>query len=226
MKKFLYNSVLPLFIIGFLGLTVIFVSQDISFYENQYEKNYTAEWTGLEKDDLIAVTKNLLSYMLGMRENLDMQYEVNGAMREIFTQREKDHMIDVKNLYLSVAVMSAAFTAYFVLGCLWLVKKDGFHTARGILSRKYKILLCVLAVIILILGGMFIIDFDFFWVNFHKVFFTNDLWILDPAQSIMINMFPLEFFFAMCSKIVIIFAVGCAVLFFVLGFKKKVNNGC
>ena len=49
------------------------------------------------------------------------------------------------------------------------------------------------------------VDFNSFWVSFHHVFFTNDLWLLDPASSRMIRMFQEEFFAAMVARILVWF---------------------
>jgi len=48
--------------------------------------------------------------------------------------------------------------------------------------------------------------------------FSNDLWLLDPRVSTMINMFPLNFWLAMCSKMLVRFAV----LYFALFTSVKV----
>ncbi len=45
------------------------------------------------------------------------------------------------------------------------------------------------------------VDFNAFWINFHKLFFTNDLWLLDPAKSVLINMVPSQFFFDLVMRI-------------------------
>lgn len=50
-----------------------------------------------------------------------------------------------------------------------------------------------------------VIDFSRFWVLFHEIFFTNDLWLLDPNVSVMINMFPEEFFNGMVMRIILTF---------------------
>ncbi len=45
-------------------------------------------------------------------------------------------------------------------------------------------------------------DFSTFWVSFHELFFTNDLWLLDPAKSVLINMVPAQFFYDLVMRIV------------------------
>ena len=46
-------------------------------------------------------------------------------------------------------------------------------------------------------------------LNFHYLFFDNDLFLLDPNTSIMINMFPSAFFMHMVFMIIAAFAL-CA----------------
>ncbi len=36
--------------------------------------------------------------------------------------------------------------------------------------------------------------FERLFTTFHQVFFTNDLWLLDPGQDIVIGLMPLAFF--------------------------------
>ena len=45
------------------------------------------------------------------------------------------------------------------------------------------------------------LDFNTFWTNFHRVFFTNDLWLLDPRTDILIQMVPGQFFFDLVMRI-------------------------
>ena len=38
------------------------------------------------------------------------------------------------------------------------------------------------------------IDFNSVFVQFHNIFFDNDLWLFDPAEDFMIRMLPKVFF--------------------------------
>ncbi|MCF0115094.1 MAG: DUF1461 domain-containing protein, partial [Erysipelotrichaceae bacterium] len=57
-------------------------------------------------------------------------------------------------------------------------------------------------------------DFDAFWINFHYVFFDNELFFLDPRTDILIMMVPGGFFFDLVFRIVLYFVVSMAVLVF------------
>lgn len=212
MKKLIYNLILPLAFVAILLWSVIGVSQNRSFFDRQYQINNTAEHIGMRHQDLMSVTDNLLSYMVKQRSDLEMQYGVKGEIREIFDEREKLHMVDVVNLYMGVIYIAAGLTAAVGLGAAYLIKADGHRQARQILNRKYIWAAIGLAVVASGFGIVIVTNFQWFWTNFHYVFFSNDLWMLDPKVSIMINMFPLNFFYAICERILIVFVLGCGIV--------------
>jgi len=222
MKKLIYNLILPLSFLVIFMWSVIGVSQNRAFYDKQYQHNGTAEHIGIRHQDLMSVTDNLLSYMVKQRPDLEMQYGVKGEIREIFDEREKLHMIDVLDLYMGVIYVAAALTAVIGAGLVYVIKKDGWATARRVLNRKYLGAAIGLGIFALVFGVVIATNFQWFWTNFHYVFFTNDLWMLDPRISIMINMFPLNFFYAMVTQILIVFVIGCvAVKLLFVDFGKK-----
>ena len=51
-------------------------------------------------------------------------------------------------------------------------------------------------------------DFTGLWESFHRLFFRNDLWLLNPRTDLMINMFPEDFFFHMVIRIAVMFLIG------------------
>ena len=71
------------------------------------------------------------------------------------------------------------------------------------------------------LAGYALMDFTGFWIGFHELFFTNDLWQLNPANSIMINMFPETFFAGMVFRITLTFLVVYFLLLIGFIFLRK-----
>jgi len=63
----------------------------------------------------------------------------------------------------------------------------------------------VFAAAIVFLGIGFAIDFTACFRVFHEIFFTNDLWMFDPAEDYMIRMLPEGFFSDMVIRIGLIF---------------------
>ena len=70
------------------------------------------------------------------------------------------------------------------------------------------------------------IDFNSFWIQFHYLFFTNDLFFLDPNTEILINMVPEQFFFDLVMRIILMFISSVIVLFGLLYYlnKKRISN--
>ena len=72
----------------------------------------------------------------------------------------------------------------------------------------------------LIIFGM-IIDFNYTFTLFHKIMFTNDLWILDPNTDFLIMIFPQRFFLEISAAIIILFLLINLIIFFsIFSFRK------
>ena len=174
---------------------------DKAFYREEYRKMDTAAYVGVTESVLGQATDTLLDYLQGNAASLDLAVE-NGE--EYYSQREKDHMVDVKALYQgAVCFMTAGFCAGGVLlaGCFLWKRKNAL---KPVLQSWFWAAAGVLAFFACI-GIWAAVDFNSFWVSFHHVFFTNDLWLLDPASSRMIRMFQEEFFAAMVARILVWF---------------------
>lgn len=71
--------------------------------------------------------------------------------------------------------------------------------------------LFVYLILAAILGVAMSIDFTSCFTLFHKLFFTNNLWIFDPETDYMIRMLPEGFFSDMVIRVGVIFIVLLAV---------------
>lgn len=215
---------------GLFSLALIFVllvtSIDFhafnkNYYREQYTSLNTAENLGMSDKDLFAATDALLDYLHDEREDILVEGEVFGFKREIFTERETLHMVDVKNLYQNVLTARNMATIIGVLALVYLIvrsRKDenGVNMLKKQLAGSFiQISICLL-IAVGMLAGYALMDFTSFWIGFHELFFTNDLWQLNPANSIMINMFPETFFAGMVFRITATFVVVYILL--LLGF--------
>lgn len=215
---------------GLFSLALIFVllvtSIDFhafnkNYYREQYTSLNTAENLGMSDKDLFAATDALLDYLHDEREDILVEGEVFGFKREIFTERETLHMVDVKNLYQNVLTARNMATIIGVLALVYLIvrsRKDenGLNILKKQLAGSFiQISICLL-IAVGMLAGYALMDFTSFWIGFHELFFTNDLWQLNPANSIMINMFPETFFAGMVFRITATFVVVYILL--LLGF--------
>lgn len=188
-----------------IGIAVFWIDIfcfSFSFYQKEYEKLGTAKSIGMTEQSLTMATQALLDYLRDNRDDLSVTAEIQGEVREVFNAREKQHMVDVKQLYLTARAVGYGCLALGA-GCLLLLFWKAGKSKYGkeeILQGYLKgngIFFAILAVI-----GLFAaIDFDTFWTLFHKVLFTNDLWLLNPRTDILIMIVPEEFFFDLVMRI-------------------------
>lgn len=185
-----------------------------NFYNKQYVANSTDIATGISFEDLKSVTDTFIQYIDGRVESLDIVVPVNNELREVFDTREKLHMVDVKKLFdLLKTLMYVTFSLVVILiASIIIVGKKEFISK---LCKIYCTTSIFLFLGIVSMVCLIYVNFDLFWTQFHMLFFTNDLWMLDPSVSIMINMFPLEFFYDCCAFIIALF-LGVSILIYTI----------
>ncbi|MBR4454873.1 MAG: TIGR01906 family membrane protein [Solobacterium sp.] len=186
------------------------VSFDRSFYEAEYRKNDTVSYTGMSAEDNLRATDTLLDYLQDKRQDIVCTAEVSGTEREVFNERETLHMVDVKALYQNAIRVrnGCVITAVILLVLSVLIGKKSFFS---VLRSGWKNGILLTGAVILFIAIWALADFNQFWTNFHLLFFDNDLWLLDPNTSIMINLFPGSFFFDLVIRI-IVWVVGIHVV--------------
>lgn len=200
------------------------VAFDLRFYQNEYTKLNVAEEIDISKADLLKATEALLDYIRTKRDDIVVTANIEGYDREVFDERETAHMVDVRDLFVkSEGWMKIGFLLSLIgIALVLVVFKD-----REAVWFGYRFGICFVFGLILLLAGFAIVDFYDFWMNFHYLFFTNDLFLLDPNVSVMINMFPQRFFFDMVIRIicVTIFAMlTLGILAYRIGGKKYVTR--
>jgi len=176
---------------------VLTAAQVVIFDEDRFHEAYIEydryEYIGISEDDLNRVTHDLLEYMKGNREDIVMYADINGEEEMVFEEREQLHMVDV--LYLmDVGFMIRNICALIAVAAILLLLVFDRKNMLKILARGYLIGFIVFFVLLIILGTAMVIDFNALFIRFHELLFDNDLWLLDPYEDIMINMFPQEFF--------------------------------
>jgi integral membrane protein (TIGR01906 family) len=208
-----------------LILSVIhFSSLDINFYQTKYRELDVAENIGISQEELMIATDVLLDYLVGDSNNLDVIATIDGSKQEVFNQREKDHMIDVQVLFVNtvwirnIAIIGAIFSGLFIY---LSNKKDSVSViVEGITQASM-----ILGVMFAFLVTFAVLDFGSFWIFFHKVLFSNDLWLLNPNTDNLILMVPLPFFFSLVSLILYRIILGLGLLFTIIyGLENKGYN--
>jgi len=208
--EFINKTLIPLIfgvsllIVTFVvGLELIIFNE--AYFEWHYENRSVTEITEMSLEDLMVVTVDMLDYLEGQRPTLDMVATIAGETEEVFGEREKAHMVDVRDLYLRFRTLrricSGIVLLTLVLG--WFFnKKLLYHTLN-----RVKYIVPLLLVVVGAVGVLFATDFDKYFTIFHHLFFDNDLWLLNPNTDILINMVPESYFYSIVMIGIGLFAV-------------------
>ena len=190
-----------LFVIGVILCVICALCMSRGFFKYEYEKNGTAAYLDISDSDLERATEHWLAYIEDSEDDLDISVTLSGEERQLFNDREKEHMVDVKNLYLGALTVGRICAALAVI--ILLLEIFVFKRLRQAVSG-YLIGNAVFFAAFAVLAVLAASDFTTFWTNFHHVFFSNDLWLLNPETDMMIRMVPETFFFDLVMRVVFI----------------------
>jgi len=190
-----------------LSLTVAFNSQWL--YQYGFDKYDVAAATGLDQSQLELAAGGLIDYFNSGDELIQLEVIKNGRPMELFNQREVLHLKDVK------ALVQLNYTVLLACGLYVLAYAAIFLTTNS--SRWPSLMKNVIiggTLNLVLIGGLGLIalvDFSWFFLQFHLVSFANDLWLLDPTKDYLIMLFPQGFWFD-ATLFVALSAAGWSVL--------------
>ncbi len=194
------------------------------FYVYEYSKSNTAETIGMSEDDLYDTTAVLLDYLQDKRDDLSVQKEISGNVREVFDSREKMHMEEVKSLYQNAMTVRniCFFGSIAVLTAVFFMNRG---KSFKLFKRGYRNASILMGALLGFIAIWALSDFDQFWIQFHYLFFDNDLFFLDPNTEILINMVPDTFFFDLvfCIILIFVFILLLIALFFLRYERRRVD---
>ena len=98
LKRFIYALGAISLIVALVVISVEMTIYNDSFFENEYKKYRVNEDLGMKIEDVIDVSEQMMDYLKDERDDLVIYTTLRGQYREFFNDREKSHMIDVKNL--------------------------------------------------------------------------------------------------------------------------------
>ena len=162
-------------------------------------------------DDAVSVTEDMLEYCIGRLDTLDGSTAViDGAEQPFFTDREKSHLADCRELFGKAIRARAIAILLLAAFAVYLYVHNGRRGAFRLLSKGYLKALAFTAALAVIIGILCAIDFTAVFTEFHHIFFDNDLWILDPAKDNLINIMQEDVFFDAAKWIAGIWLSICA----------------
>ena len=198
---------------------------DFDVYRQEYEKYDVLSDLDMTMDDVMYVTHEMMDYLRGEGDTLSVITTVEGKEQDFFNEQDRFHMGEVRNLFIGGLNIRIGACVAAVVCILFLIITRA--DIKKILPRSYWIALGVTGAAVLLIGIAAVVNFNAVFVQFHHIFFDNDLWIFDPAEDYMIRMLPEGLFYDMAMRIGAIFVVSLmAVLALsfvpkILGRKKK-----
>lgn len=195
---------------------------DFGWYEKEYAKYNVLDDLEMEMSDAMQVTKEMMSYLRGNRADLVVETKVNGEEREFFNDREKAHMVDVKNLFIGGMWLRRGAILILAISLLVLIKTKADW--KRLLPKSFLITIGSFVGITLAAGVLFMTDFHRYFMIFHEIFFTNDLWLLDPDTDLLIRMLPEGFFLDMVKRIGLIFLILMVIVLVISVVILKLRN--
>ena len=215
MNKYLRQTLIviqnfSLFISAILGI-IFYNCFNLDFYKNFYLRENLAPSINTTDDELINNTTNLLEYLTN-------KAELNTTW---FSEKDILHMKDVKTLYNVSFNLMILFIIIFILSTILIALVYKNYTIFYITKIFNKTLLAFILLII-VLAGIISYNFNSFWIKFHQLLFSNDLWLLSPDESNLIKMVPENFFISLITTIILHILILFVSLFVLNNiFKKK-----
>lgn len=191
--------------VALITTNIRFMANEPRVYRYAIDEFDAVATTGIPRADLIRAGAEIRDYFNNDQNTLLIEVTEDGREASLFNARETVHMQDVKDRFQlanRVQEFSTMYALlYIVVVVLW---------AREITPRELAVrvaggsALCLVA-----LGGIGAVGlsgFDESWEDFHRLIFSNDFWLLNPATDHLIQMFPPDFWES------IVFFVGMMVV--------------
>ena len=183
---------IPLFLIIMNLRVVVNTPLLYSYGFDQYEIERV---TGIERDELLSVGKQIRDYFNNEERWLNVQARIHGGEPEpLYNTTEILHMWDVKVLIrtlYNVQLIVGLYMVLFIPAGLALAPRAFPRILMRVIAWGAGLTLAI----VFVTGLLSLTGFSQTFYAFHVIAFTNDLWKLDPARDLLIAMFPEGFFF-------------------------------
>ena len=167
------------------------------WWRNEYAKYDTPSNVRGEMslDDAVHVTEDMLEYCIGRLDTLDdTEATIDGVTAPFFTDREKAHLADCRELFLKGIRARVIACLILVAFVIFIYVHNGKQKTPVLLAEGYLRSLGFVAVMAAVIAILCVIDFTQVFTVFHHIFFDNDLWILDPRKDNLINIMQEDVF--------------------------------
>ena len=180
---------------------VMYIGLNPEIYKQAQIEYEISEYAGLDQQTLDDATRMLIDYMEGRRDDINMTGKVNNIDVQLFNSKEKMHMADVRILFNMGKTTLKVSLSVMILILLFLMTWN-YKDFANYFFRACMISLGVILCFIVVVSSIAVMNFTLFWELFHKVLFTNDLYLLNPASDLLIRIMPERFFISLSLKVI------------------------
>lgn len=180
-----------------LLLSLFSVVYDAQYYHDFQQSHDIPSVTVKTQEELDIVSADTIRYL---------QTGEAGLMRH-YSSRATAHMVDVYGLFELARVVTVVASAVAALVLVQELHQRRAATLRWAMGTQVVLLLALLGVVLLATS-----QWDQLFTGFHHLFFSNDLWLLDPKTDLMIQMMPTPFFVGMASRIAVRTVLGVLIV--------------
>lgn len=167
------------------------------YYRYQFENHEVLGDLNRDMDmkNALYAFDEMMEYLRGNRDNLNIEITAGGAWQEFYSAREKAHLKDVRAIFLKayLARLIAALIFFISLICIFIYCK-GRPSYRSLICKTFINTCIITNAAFLLAVGIAAVNFDKAFIIFHKVLFANNYWRLNPNESDLINLLPQSFF--------------------------------
>lgn len=178
-----------LLIFGILSI-VCFLAGSDAVMTREITRFAPPESTGLSGDLYPEMGAHIAAFLRGKRENFQYVLPAGDVLvRPLFHDYELRHMEDCRGLISLAETVRNMAGGLAMLGLLpfFLLKKQAdrhLFTTGGLYALR------ILSGIAFGAALWATLDFDRFFTAFHRLAFTNDLWLLNPRTDLLIRLMP------------------------------------
>lgn len=191
---------LPIFLI-MLFASILTTKQYLVVSKGLYESH-----SDITYDHDLAADR-IMGYLNYRYSTLEINYNPQGEAR-FMRNTEIRHMVDVKNLYTGLRVVALSSLIIGVSLSYYMYKKD-----KSELYKTLKAIPLGPIAFIVVVGGAILIDFNAAFTTFHRIFFTNDDWIL-YSNDVLIQLLPQMFWMVSGLIILVLFSLSIGLIYF------------
>ena len=218
-----------------ISSSVLEVGTNETLYYELQTRAGVLETAGVSEEDLWRLDERLALCLEGMENWNDdwgwngagkpLRVVVDGAEQDAFNAREIAHMEDCQRLFrlLRAVRLGLAIVAVLLLPFIMILKWKEKPVCAGSMAQVW-IASLMITVPLALFALWAVIDFSSAFSFFHRLLFTNDLWLLYPATDLLIRICPASMFESMGLRIVLRAAAVLLGIPAVLTILKRISD--